>query len=104
MPPVNETPPNALDATGTAYHDPTLELSQPFSSQDERDRWALLTAREREIAILIGQGNNGHEVAKALGISVKTYDTHRGHLLKKLNLRDAVALVKFLIRTSMVHA
>ncbi len=53
-----------------------------------------LTDREREVAMQIVQGLDGHEISKALGISVKTYDTHRGHILKKLGCKNAVQLTR----------
>jgi DNA-binding CsgD family transcriptional regulator len=64
--------------------------------------WAGLTAREMEIALMLGNGNTNREIAKALNISIKTVDTHRGHLLKKLECRNNVALVRYLIRESRV--
>lgn len=64
--------------------------------------WPGLTVRESEIAEMMALGFANHEIAKRLNISVKTYDTHRGHLLKKLGIRDAVGLTRYAIRTGLV--
>jgi DNA-binding NarL/FixJ family response regulator len=64
--------------------------------------WDTLSKREQEVALLLGCGDNNREIAAALGISVKTIDTHRSHVLKKLRLRNNVALTRFLIREGKV--
>lgn len=64
--------------------------------------WAGLTAREQEIALLLGRGDTNREISSALNISIKTVDTHRGHILKKLACRNNVALARYLIRESKV--
>jgi DNA-binding CsgD family transcriptional regulator len=55
--------------------------------------FAKLTARERQVALLLCLGRKPHEIAEALGISTKTYDTHRGNILEKLGLRNNVELL-----------
>lgn len=61
-----------------------------------------LSARELEVAMMLATGNTNREIAEAMGISIKTVDTHRGHVLKKLGLRNNVALVKRMIRDGVV--
>ena len=51
-----------------------------------------LTKREREVAEMLAVGKTNSEIAKALDISIKTIDTHRGHLLKKRRLRNNAEL------------
>lgn len=71
----------------------------------ERDHALItttLSTREREVALLIARGESNHEIAKALGISVKTYDTHRLHILEKLHLRNTVQLARMMIRAGLV--
>ncbi len=62
-----------------------------------------LTAREREVVQLVAEGKGNKEVATALGISVKTAETHRSNLMRKLNLHSAGELVRFAIRNNMVE-
>jgi two-component system, NarL family, response regulator NreC len=49
-----------------------------------------LTGREREIVQLVAEGQSNKEVAEKLGVSVRTAETHRAHILRKLNL-DSIA-------------
>ena len=74
-------------------------------SASTRDpRWNLLTPREREVAELLARGEKNGEIAKALGIGIKTVDTHRAHILFKLDLENNVALCRFMIREGRVTA
>ncbi len=61
-----------------------------------------LSIREAEVALLLGRGDSNREISIALGLSIKTIDTHRMHVLKKLGLKGNVALVKYLIREGHV--
>lgn len=58
----------------------------------------VLTDRELEVAKYLAIGMNNHEIAKELDINVKTVDTHRLHVLKKLKLKSNVHLVHYAIR------
>ncbi len=63
-----------------------------------------LTPREREIVQLIAEGKSTKEIAEVLGISVKTADTHRTNLMRKLNLHSAADVVRYAIRNQIVQA
>lgn len=62
-----------------------------------------LSPREREVALRLAMGDRNSEVAETLGISIKTVDTHRGHLLKKLRCRNNVDLARLAIRRGYVQ-
>jgi DNA-binding NarL/FixJ family response regulator len=62
-----------------------------------------LTAREREIVQLLAEGKSSKEVAVALNLSVKTAETHRSNIMRKLNLHSVSALVMYAIRNNIVH-
>lgn len=64
----------------------------------------LLTAREREVLQLLAEGQANKEVASALGISTKTAETHRAHILAKLNVHSMSELVRYAIRNSIIQA
>lgn len=66
--------------------------------------WKLLTPREQEIAAHLSRGWFNREIATALGISIKTVDTHRGHLLKKLGLRNNSELTRWMILRQLATA
>ncbi|MFH2133262.1 MAG: helix-turn-helix transcriptional regulator [bacterium] len=57
----------------------------------------LLSARERQVLKHLAQGCTNHEIADVYQISVKTVDTYRLRLLKKLNLRNNADLTRFAI-------
>jgi len=64
---------------------------------------ATLTPREREIVQLVAEGRSTKEVADVLGISVKTAETHRSNILRKLDLRSVSDLVRYAIRNKIVE-
>jgi DNA-binding NarL/FixJ family response regulator len=57
-----------------------------------------LTNRELEILRLIGQGKDNHQIAQELHISLKTVDTHRGHVKEKLGLKNGTELIHYAVR------
>jgi DNA-binding NarL/FixJ family response regulator len=63
-----------------------------------------LTAREREIIRLISEGNSSKEVATTLGISVKTADTHRANIMRKLQVHTVSELVRYALRNQIIEA
>lgn len=63
-----------------------------------------LTAREREITRLLAEGRSNKETATALGISVRTAETHRSTLMRKLRLDSLPALVRYAIRNQIIEA
>jgi DNA-binding NarL/FixJ family response regulator len=63
-----------------------------------------LTSRQREIWQLIAEGFTTKEIAQKLGISVKTVETHRTQLMKKLDIHDLASLVRLAIRIGLITA
>jgi DNA-binding NarL/FixJ family response regulator len=64
----------------------------------------LLTSREREVVRLLARGQPNRLVASALGISVKTVESHRANVMRKLELRSIVDLVRYAVRNQLVEA
>ncbi len=62
-----------------------------------------LTSREREIIRLISEGNSSKEVASTLGISVKTADTHRANIMRKLQVHTVSDLVRYALRNQIIE-
>ena len=62
-----------------------------------------LSSRERQVVQLIGEGKSSKEIAKLLGISSKTVDTHRTRLMQKLGIHDAIGLVRYAIRRGLMQ-
>ncbi|HEX5313649.1 MAG TPA: response regulator transcription factor [Gammaproteobacteria bacterium] len=63
-----------------------------------------LTQRESQILCLIANGNTTRETATILGISVKTADSHRSHLMQKLDIHETAGLVRYAVREGMIRA
>jgi DNA-binding NarL/FixJ family response regulator len=61
-----------------------------------------LTLRESEILQLIAHGKSNTEIGDLLSISIKTIESHRKHIMRKLNLKNTVELVKFAIKNGYI--
>lgn len=59
---------------------------------------SALTAREQQVMEMLARGLTNREIAEHLEISIKTVDTHRGHVLKKLGLRNNSELTRFAVK------
>ena len=84
--------PNISRAVVDAY------LSKTYDSGDP------LTGRERQVLQLVGEGKSTKEVAVHLGISVKTAESHRARLMKKLDIHETASLVRYAIRRGLIQA
>lgn len=62
-----------------------------------------LTARERQVLQLVGEGHSTKEIAALLGISVKTADTHRTKVMDKLDIHQTAGLVRYAIRSGLIE-
>lgn len=63
----------------------------------------VLTSREREVVQLLAEGKSTKEVAVALGLSVKTAETHRSNLMRKLDVHSVSQLVLYAVRNNIVQ-
>ncbi|HTM11539.1 MAG TPA: response regulator transcription factor [Bryobacteraceae bacterium] len=72
---------------------------QKFGSDDT---YELLTAREREVLQLVAEGRSNKEVASLLGLSLYTVETHRTHILQKLNLHSVPELILYAVRKGII--
>jgi DNA-binding NarL/FixJ family response regulator len=74
----------------------------PGSESDRHSR-SVLTPREREVIQLLAEGKTTKEVATTLNLSVKTAETHRTNLMRKLDLHSVVDLTLYAVRNGIVH-
>lgn len=72
------------------------------NSHDDGDPYQKLTARELQVLQLIAEGGTNRQVAEKLGLAIKTVDTHRMRLMRKLDIHDQTTLVKFALREGIV--
>ena len=63
-----------------------------------------LTDRQIQVLKLVAEGHRTREVARRLGLSVKTVESHRGEIMKRLGIHDVVSLVRYAIRVGLVPA
>lgn len=63
-----------------------------------------LSPRERQVLQLVAEGKTTKEVAAVLGVSVKTADSHRTRLMRKLDIHETAGLVRYAIRRGLVRA
>ena len=64
----------------------------------------ILTPRERGVIQLIAEGHSNKQIANILTISVKTVETHRAAVMRKLNLSSAAGLVRYAVRNKIIEA
>lgn len=94
-------------SVGKSYLSPKIagvvmnDAARPYSPKAHPSPHALLSGREREVLQLIAEGNNTKEVAYLLEISVKTVETHRAQLMRKLKLSNVVELTRYAIREGL---
>jgi NarL family two-component system response regulator LiaR len=80
-------------------HTLLCELRRPA----ERPAAALLTDREREVACLVALGHSNKEIARALGLRESTVRSHVSHILRKLNLSNRTAVVRYALCAGLAH-
>ncbi|MFK3649235.1 response regulator [Lysobacter enzymogenes] len=85
--------PQAARALAEQLRHPERDLGDPYGR---------LTAREREVFHLIADGLTTKEIARRLGISVKTAENHRARVLDKLDVRNSAELVRYASRKGLV--
>jgi two-component system response regulator NreC len=76
---------------------------QRVRTGEEKDSYSGLTEREREILKLVAEGLTNNQIAERLFISPKTVDTHRTHIMDKLNLHSRAELVKYAMRRGLLE-
>jgi DNA-binding NarL/FixJ family response regulator len=93
-------------AAGRAYYSPAVQrtLSEMARGRSGAPRALdVLTDREREVLRLVAQGHTTREIAARLEISVRTVESHRANLMRKLDLRSVARLTQFAIREGLVE-
>ncbi len=84
------------DVTGVVISDYVQHVEQSKAAASDK-----LTAKEREVLQLLAEGNSTKEIAGRLSVSIQTIDTHRQHIMEKLNLFSVAELTKYAIREGL---
>lgn len=89
---------------GQTYITPILagEVLQSMRQEEQPDESAKLTSRQREILQLLAEGRSAKEVAATLGISTRTVEFHKYHIMEVLQLHNSAELIHFAIKQGIV--
>ena len=79
------------------------EYVRQLAERGIADRFDTLSEREREVFQLIAEGHSNKEVATMLHISPTTVETHRAHIMEKLDLHSTADIVLCAVRKGIVH-
>ncbi len=92
-------------AAGQRYLHPALGARLLAAESEERRRAAEdpLSEREREVLRLLALGHTNQEIAKLLYISVRTAETHRAHIMQKLDLSSRAELVRYALAEGLLE-
>jgi len=74
------------------------------NDENPRKNGLRLTARQKQILQLLAEGKSSKEVAVALNISVKTAETHRANIMRRLDCHSVTELVRYAIRNHIIEA
>ena len=98
-------------AGGNSFFSPAIAKRLQAGQNNPRDREGLLkaggnrlTSRETEVLQLVAEGSANKQVADALGISIKTVEKHRQHLMDKLNIHDTAGLTRYAISAGVIES
>jgi DNA-binding NarL/FixJ family response regulator len=96
---------------GKTFFSPTVARRLHRLDDKSLDRAGLtklrntrLTSREMEVLQLIAEGKANKETADELGISIKTIEKHRDHLMQKLNIHDTAGLTRYAISAGIIES
>jgi len=77
--------------------------SAKYGNNISDDKLGNLTTREQEILLYVVEGMNNSNIANKLNISIRTVETHKTSIMRKLNLNSTVDLVKFAIKHNIIE-
>jgi two-component system, NarL family, response regulator NreC len=93
---------------GTPFFSPEIaktmleDYMRFLQQRDLQDSYDLLTDREKEVLQLLAEGKSNKEAAAILNVSVYTVDSHRTHLMQKLNLHNTAEIVLYAVRKKII--
>jgi two-component system, NarL family, response regulator NreC len=98
----------AVLADGKAFFSPGVakvmldDYVKRLSERGIADRYDLLSEREREIFQLVAEGRSSKDIAALLSLSPTTVETHRAHIMQKLDLHNTAELVLYAVRRGVI--
>jgi two-component system, NarL family, response regulator NreC len=94
---------------GRSYFSPKVaaflldEYRRSLAKRGVTDRYESLSGREREVFQLIAEGHSSKSIASVLGVSTATVETHRTHVMEKLDLHSIAAIVLYAVRRGVIN-
>ena len=94
---------------GHSFFSPKIRLLlqednfRQMADKQKTDSLELLSGREREILQSAAEGRSNKEIANLLNLSLHTVETHRAHILQKLNLHTVPELILYAVRKGIIH-
>jgi two-component system response regulator NreC len=98
----------AAVATGKSFFSPAAakvmldDYVRHLAEKGIADRFDSLSEREREIFQLVAEGHSNKEIAELLSVSPTTVETHRAHILQKLDVHNTAELVLYAVRRGVI--
>jgi len=96
---------------GNTYFSPSISSRRSKLKHETLNRKGLfisttvpLSSREIEVLQLIAEGEANKQIASALGISIKTVEKHRDHLMRKLDIHDTAGLTRYAIEAGIIES
>jgi two-component system response regulator NreC len=95
-------------ANGKSFFSPTIantlleDYMRQLQQRGLEDTYDLLTDREKEVFQLLAEGKSNKEVATALNLSTATVETHRTHIMQKLDLHSVADIVLYAVRKKII--
>ena len=99
----------AAVAAGKSFFSPAIarvmldDYLRQLADKGITDRYESLSEREREIFQLIAEGKTNKEIAALLSVSPSTVETHRAHIMEKLDLHSAAEIVLYAVRRGVIR-
>jgi len=99
----------AAVSTGKSFFSPAIarvmldDYLRQLADKGISDRYESLSEREREIFQLIAEGKTNKEIAALLSVSPSTVETHRAHIMEKLDLHSAAEIVLYAVRRGVIR-
>jgi two-component system, NarL family, response regulator NreC len=96
-------------AAGKSYFSPDVskvvrnDYVRHLADRGVQDRFDALSEREREVFQLIAEGHSNKDIARLLGLSPGTIETHRARIMEKLDVHSAAEIVRYAVRKGVIR-
>jgi DNA-binding NarL/FixJ family response regulator len=96
----------AAVAAGGRWLSPRIsrQLAEAIANPAGAPATTELTVRQEEVLRLVARGRSSKEIARQLGLSIKTVETHRAQIMDRLDIHDLAGLVRYAVRNGLVSS